>query len=138
VLDHRASRAPGGRSRYRRTSELALHGMTTFEPARDLAKQFQELAADARQLRDKITFLWENILRGSNIELATADHVANDASHQPHEIEAGGPLNFQFLVQPPLRLATTPEALFAAAENIIAGAGAISISLRWLKGGHAM
>jgi hypothetical protein len=55
--------------------------MTTFEPARDLAKQFQELAADARQLRDKITFLWENILRDSNIDLATADHVANDASH---------------------------------------------------------
>ena len=24
-----------------RASELALHGMTTFEPARDLAKQFQ-------------------------------------------------------------------------------------------------
>jgi hypothetical protein len=44
-----------------RASELALHGMTTFGPARDLAKQFQELAADARQLRDKITFLWENI-----------------------------------------------------------------------------
>ena len=34
-----------------RASELALHGMTTFEPARDLGKQFQELAADARQLR---------------------------------------------------------------------------------------
>jgi hypothetical protein len=44
-----------------RASELALHGMTTFEPARDLGKQFQELAADARQLQDKITFLWENI-----------------------------------------------------------------------------
>ena len=44
------------------TSELALHGMTIFEPARDLAKQFQELATDARQLRDKITFLWKHIL----------------------------------------------------------------------------
>jgi len=42
-------------------SELALHGMTIFEPARDLAKQFKDLAGDARQLRDKITFLWEHI-----------------------------------------------------------------------------
>ena len=42
-------------------SELALHGMTIFEPARNLAKQFQELATDARELRDKITFLWEHI-----------------------------------------------------------------------------
>ena len=39
-----------------RASELALHGMTIFEPARGLAKQFQDLATDARQLRDKITF----------------------------------------------------------------------------------
>ena len=45
-----------------RASELALHGMTIFEPARDLAKQFQELATDARQLRAKITFLWKHIL----------------------------------------------------------------------------
>jgi hypothetical protein len=44
-----------------RASELALHGMTVFEPARGLAKQFQDLATDARQLRDKITFLWEHI-----------------------------------------------------------------------------
>jgi hypothetical protein len=44
-----------------RASELALHGMTIFEPARDLAKQFQAMATDARQLRDKITFLWESI-----------------------------------------------------------------------------
>jgi hypothetical protein len=42
-------------------AELELHGMTIFEPARALAKQFQELATDARQLRDKITFLWEHI-----------------------------------------------------------------------------
>ena len=42
-------------------SELALHGMTIFEPARDLAKQFKDLADDARQLRDKFTFLWEHI-----------------------------------------------------------------------------
>ena len=45
-----------------RASELALHGMTIFEPARDLAKKFHELATDARQLRDKITFLWKHIL----------------------------------------------------------------------------
>ena len=44
-----------------RALELALHGMTIFEPARDLAKQFQEMATDARQLRDKITFLCESI-----------------------------------------------------------------------------
>ena len=44
-----------------RASELALHGMTVFESARGLAKQFQDLATDARQLRDKITFLWEHI-----------------------------------------------------------------------------
>jgi hypothetical protein len=44
-----------------RASELALHGMTVFEPVRGLAKQFQDLATDARQLRDKITFLWEHI-----------------------------------------------------------------------------
>jgi hypothetical protein len=44
-----------------RAAELALHGMTIFEPGRALAKQFQEMATDARQLRDKITFLWENI-----------------------------------------------------------------------------
>jgi hypothetical protein len=45
----------------KRAAELALHGMTIFEPARDLSKEFQELATDARNLRDKITFLWENI-----------------------------------------------------------------------------
>jgi hypothetical protein len=44
-----------------RASELALHGMSIFEPARELAKRFQELATDARQLRDKITFLWDSI-----------------------------------------------------------------------------
>jgi hypothetical protein len=44
-----------------RAAELSLHGMTIFEPGRTLAKQFQEMATDARQLRDKITFLWENI-----------------------------------------------------------------------------
>ena len=42
-------------------SELALHGMTIFEPAEALAKQFRQHATDARQLRDKITFLWEHI-----------------------------------------------------------------------------
>jgi hypothetical protein len=42
-------------------SELALHGMAVFEPAEALAKQFQQHATDVRQLRDKITFLWEHI-----------------------------------------------------------------------------
>jgi hypothetical protein len=42
-------------------SELALHGMTIFEPAEVLAQQFRQHATDARQLRDKITFLWEHI-----------------------------------------------------------------------------
>jgi hypothetical protein len=44
-----------------RASELAMHGMMVFEPAEKLAKQFQELATDSQQLRDKITFLWEHI-----------------------------------------------------------------------------
>jgi hypothetical protein len=44
-----------------RASELAMHGMTVFEPAEKLAKQFRELAADSQQLRDKITFLWEHV-----------------------------------------------------------------------------
>jgi hypothetical protein len=44
-----------------RASELALHGMTIFGPAEALAKQFREYATDARQLRDKITFLWEHV-----------------------------------------------------------------------------
>jgi hypothetical protein len=44
-----------------RASELAIHGMTVFEPAEKLAKQFRELATDSQQLRDKITFLWEHI-----------------------------------------------------------------------------
>jgi hypothetical protein len=42
-------------------SELALHGMTVFEPANALAEQFRQHATDARQLRDKITFLWDHI-----------------------------------------------------------------------------
>jgi hypothetical protein len=41
--------------------ELALHGMTIREPAEALAAQFRQHAVDARQLRDKITFLWEHI-----------------------------------------------------------------------------
>jgi hypothetical protein len=41
--------------------ELALHSMTIREPAEALAAQFQQHAVDARQLRDKITFLWEHI-----------------------------------------------------------------------------
>jgi hypothetical protein len=44
-----------------RASELALHGMTFFEPANALAGQFRQHATEARQLRDKITFLWEHI-----------------------------------------------------------------------------
>jgi hypothetical protein len=44
-----------------RASELAIHGMTVFEPAEKLAKQFRELTTDSKQLRDKITFLWEHI-----------------------------------------------------------------------------
>jgi len=43
-----------------RASELALHGMTIFEPAEALAKQFRQYATDARELRDKITFLWQH------------------------------------------------------------------------------
>ena len=42
-------------------SELALHGMSIWEPAEALAGLFRQLATDARQLRDKITFLWEHI-----------------------------------------------------------------------------
>jgi hypothetical protein len=41
--------------------ELALHSMTIREPAEALAAQFRQHAVDARQLRDKITFLWEHI-----------------------------------------------------------------------------
>jgi hypothetical protein len=39
-----------------RASELALHGMTIFEPAEALAQQFRQHSTDARELRDKITF----------------------------------------------------------------------------------
>jgi rubrerythrin len=41
--------------------ELALHGMTIREPAEALAAQLRQHAVDARQLRDKITFLWEHV-----------------------------------------------------------------------------
>jgi|HubBroStandDraft_6_1064221.scaffolds.fasta_scaffold751065_2 hypothetical protein len=41
--------------------ELALHGMTIREPAEALAALFRQHATDARQLRDKITFLWEHV-----------------------------------------------------------------------------
>jgi hypothetical protein len=44
-----------------RASESELHGMTIFQPAEALAKHFRECATDARQLRDKITFLWAHI-----------------------------------------------------------------------------
>jgi hypothetical protein len=44
-----------------RVSELAQYGMTIKEPAEDLAGQFRQHATDARQLRDKITFLWDHL-----------------------------------------------------------------------------
>jgi hypothetical protein len=44
-----------------RASELALHGMTVFEPAEALAKQFRQHATDARELRDKLTFFWDYV-----------------------------------------------------------------------------
>jgi hypothetical protein len=44
-----------------RAAELALHGATFFEPAEALAKQFRRHATDARELRDKLTFLWEYV-----------------------------------------------------------------------------
>jgi hypothetical protein len=44
-----------------RASELALHGMTVFEPAEALAKQFRQQATDARELRDKLTFFWDYV-----------------------------------------------------------------------------
>jgi hypothetical protein len=40
---------------------LALHGMTVFEPAEALAKQFRQHAIDARELRDKLTFFWDYV-----------------------------------------------------------------------------
>ena len=48
-----------------RASELALHGMTVFEPAEALAKQFRQHAIDARELRDKLTFFWDYVDRKS-------------------------------------------------------------------------
>ncbi len=42
-------------------SELALHGQTTRASADALAEQFRQQAEDARQLRDKLTFLWSHI-----------------------------------------------------------------------------
>jgi hypothetical protein len=42
-------------------SELALHGMTIFETAEALARQLRQYSTDARELRDKITFLWEHV-----------------------------------------------------------------------------
>jgi len=40
---------------------LALHGRTTMGPADALAQQFRQQAVEARQLRDKIDFLWDNL-----------------------------------------------------------------------------
>jgi hypothetical protein len=42
-------------------SELALHGQTTRPSAVALADQFRKQAEDARQLRDKLEFLWSHI-----------------------------------------------------------------------------
>lgn len=42
-------------------AELALHGMSFWEPAEALAQQFRQHATEARQLRDKVTFLWEHV-----------------------------------------------------------------------------
>ena len=42
-------------------SELALHGQTTWASADTLAEQFRKQAEEARQLRDKIGFLWSHI-----------------------------------------------------------------------------
>jgi hypothetical protein len=41
-----------------RVLELAQYGMTIKEPAEALAGQFRQHSTDARQLRDKIAFLW--------------------------------------------------------------------------------
>jgi hypothetical protein len=35
--------------------------MTVFEPAEALAKQFRQYATVARELRDKLTFLWQYV-----------------------------------------------------------------------------
>ena len=42
-------------------SELALHGQTTWPSAVALAEQFRQQAEEARQLRDKLGFLWSHI-----------------------------------------------------------------------------
>jgi len=42
-------------------SELALHGQMTGASADALAEQFRKQAEDARQLRDKLAFLWSHI-----------------------------------------------------------------------------
>jgi hypothetical protein len=42
-------------------SELALHGQTTWQSALALAEQFRQQAEEARQLRDKLGFMWSHI-----------------------------------------------------------------------------
>jgi hypothetical protein len=42
-------------------SDLALHGMMVRDAAETLAAQFQQRADDAKQLRDKMTFLWAHL-----------------------------------------------------------------------------
>jgi hypothetical protein len=41
--------------------ELALHGRTTRDSANALAAQFRQQAAEARQLRDKMDFMWSHL-----------------------------------------------------------------------------
>ena len=41
--------------------ELAMHGLTIKASAQALSAQLQQQVADARQLRDKLEFLWSHI-----------------------------------------------------------------------------
>jgi hypothetical protein len=42
-------------------ADLALHGMAMSAAAETLAAQFRHHADAAKQLRDKMTFLWEHL-----------------------------------------------------------------------------
>ena len=41
--------------------ELAMHGLATKTTAEALGTQLQQQVTDARQLRDKLEFLWNHI-----------------------------------------------------------------------------
>jgi hypothetical protein len=41
--------------------ELAAHGISAKDAAEALGARFKQQATDARQLRDKITFLWNHL-----------------------------------------------------------------------------